>query len=644
MSETIANLVNHAPTFSVTENGSAVHDYFEQNKEAEGVVIVDSEKPVGIIMRNDFYQKLGKQFGYSLYMKRDVTLIMKPDIVCVDISCDMAKFGFRAMNRSTENLYDHIIVVKNDQYVGIVSISQFLIEMSKTKEREIELLNNQQQILKQANEAEKFHRIEMEQKNISIKNLLNNAGQGFLSFGSDLIISDEHSKECDEIFGFSAGNKNFLEIFKEFLNHETILIMQSAFENIFLEQNKARNNIYLSILPQEIIIKGKYIKIEYKVISNQSEKSVMIILTDITDKKALELKNAEEKNNIKLIIKAISNKAEINQAMEALRDFFTNGIVLSLNSGQDTKIILHNIYRLIHTMKGDFSLNSLHHTSEALHQLEDALAEMIKNIDTVSLDDITQFANKINSDHLLEKDSKIITEALGNQFFEKDDTFTVSQSRLREIKKEIRKIFKDNDQAIMAQLLDNLINPNIKDIIRNYNDYTKAVAGRLGKNIRDFKISGDEVYIDRNIYTRFTKSLVHIFRNIADHGIETPEERMSSGKQEYGEITCLIEKYEDKVVLNIADDGRGIDIDAIRKKALEKGIYTESEINSLSREEIPEIIFLDDFSTKNTVDMLSGRGVGLAAVRSEVEAIGGTIKVETEMGQFTNFKISVPLN
>jgi two-component system chemotaxis sensor kinase CheA len=113
MIETIEKLVRIAPTFTVTDNGGAIHDYFEHHKEAEGVVIVDEEKPVGVLMRNNFYQKIGRQFGYSLYMKRDVTLLMKSDITCVDISCDMARFGFIAMNRNQDNIYDFIVVLDN---------------------------------------------------------------------------------------------------------------------------------------------------------------------------------------------------------------------------------------------------------------------------------------------------------------------------------------------------------------------------------------------------------------------------------------------------------------------------------------------------------------------------------------------------
>lgn len=643
MIETIAKLVQVVTAFSPAENGSAIHDYFEQDKKAEGVVIVDSEKPMGILMRNDFYQKIGRQFGYSLYMKRDVTLLMKRDITCVDMNCDISKFGYIAMNREQDNIYDFIVVLEDGKYAGVVSISEFLNEMSKTKEREIELLQNQQLILEQANKAEKIHRLEIEQKNASIKNLLDHAGQGFLFFGNDLLISEEYSKECDEIFGFAVGKRNFLQVMGNFVDEDTLNVIQDAFAHVFRDQNKTRNKVYLSILPEEIRVGAKYIQTEYKVLPNQAGKSVMMILTDITEKKALELKSAEEKNNIKLIIRAISSKSEIDQAIDDLHEFVERNVWQLLDGSRDPKATLQHIFRVVHTMKGDFSLNSLHHTAAGLHQLEDTLSLLQKRTEPVSMEEIREFMRQIDCDQLLREDIAIITEALGTQFFEKDDVYTVDRQRLREIKNKVETIFRDEEQAVILRLLHSLFYVNMKDIIKNYNEYIQTLAERLGKNIGNIKVNGEDVYIDRDRYLAFIKSLVHVFRNIADHGIEDPETRVGCGKPEYGVISCTLERSEDKLILCLGDDGKGIDLEAIRRKAVEKGIYSAAEIEKLPKEQIMDTIFLDDFSTKNTVDLYSGRGVGMAAVRSEVEKIGGKVTVESEKGRYTRFKFMMPL-
>ncbi len=109
--------------------------------------------------------------------------------------------------------------------------------------------------------------MEIKQKNAAIKNLLDHAGQGFLFFGSDLHISEEFSKECDEIFGFSIGNLNFLDVMKCFVDENCINVIQNVFENVFCDGDEIRNKVYLSILPAEIKIGVKYIQTEYKVIS-----------------------------------------------------------------------------------------------------------------------------------------------------------------------------------------------------------------------------------------------------------------------------------------------------------------------------------------------------------------------------------------
>ncbi|AWW27469.1 ATP-binding protein [Acetobacterium carbinolicum] len=642
MIETIAKLAQAVPTFSAMERGNTIHHYFEQNKEAEGVVIVNDEQPIGILMRNDFYQKIGSQFGYALYMDRDVTLLMKSDLTCVDKSCDMAKLGFIAMSRNQDSIYDFIVILDNKNYAGVVNIREFLIEMSKTKEREIKLLSAQQRILKQTHETEKRHRIEIEQKNAAIKNLLDHAGQGFLFFGNDLLISEEYSRECDSIFGVSIGRQPFLEVLKRYVDTDGIRMMQNVFENVFLSGDATQNKVYLSILPPELKIHERYIHTEYKIIPHETGKSIMMILTDVTQKKALELKTIEEKNNIKLIVRAISSKSEITQSIEELQSFIKKDVLPLLDNKQSPQLILQYVFRIVHTMKGDFALNGLFHTSQGLHRLEDALSEMQNRIKTITNDEIRKFIEQIDCDQLLEKDSEIITEALGAQYFENEDRVTVSRQRVAEIENKIVAVFQKEEQTEIIKLFHSLFFINVKDLIRDYNDYVKTLADRFGKDIDDIIISGDDVFIDRDRYASFMKSLVHVFRNMADHGIEDPDEREGAGKSECGEITCELKNEGDHFLISLADDGKGIDLEIIQKKALEKQIYSAEEFATLTREQRLATIFLDDFSTKNTVDLYSGRGVGLAAVNAEISAIGGEIAIDSELGKYTRFTFVVP--
>jgi two-component system chemotaxis sensor kinase CheA len=149
---------------------------------------------------------------------------MKTDILIIESCCDLAQLGYVAMDRKPDNLYDFVIVVDDDNLLGVISIRKFLIEMSQAKEREIELLKTQKKFMQTASEKEKEYRLSVENmnkslanKNSSIKNLLDNAGQGFFTIDSSLNISEDYSKECVIIFGCSIGNKNLYDLLNRYI-------------------------------------------------------------------------------------------------------------------------------------------------------------------------------------------------------------------------------------------------------------------------------------------------------------------------------------------------------------------------------------------------------------------------------------------
>ena len=210
--DTIRKLIEQTETFSPDRICADVHRFFEDHPTSEGVVVLDEGKPVGLIMRNELYQKFGSLYGRDIFMRRPIQLLINSVPLIVDVALDIASISLIAMNREQQKLYDIVIVTEDDNYIGVVSIKRFMVELSRQREKEIELLKKQKEILHMANEAEILHRKQIEtinnalwEKNDSIKNLLDNAGQGFLSFGSDMIISEEHSLECVEMFRGSIG-------------------------------------------------------------------------------------------------------------------------------------------------------------------------------------------------------------------------------------------------------------------------------------------------------------------------------------------------------------------------------------------------------------------------------------------------------
>ena len=138
----------------------------------------------------------------------------------------------------------------------------------------------------------------------------------------------------------------------------------------------------------------------------------------------------------------------------------------------------------------------------------------------------------------------------------------------------------------------------------------------------------------------FAKSLIHVIRNSVDHGIESPEERVTEGKDEQGRILLCISDNPDSLIIEIADDGRGIDTHKLKEKAITGGFKTPSELES--DDAIMELLFQDYLSTKEEVSDLSGRGVGLSSVAHELQKLGGTYHVTSETGVGSTFVFSIP--
>lgn len=157
------------------------------------------------------------------------------------------------------------------------------------------------------------------------------------------------------------------------------------------------------------------------------------------------------------------------------------------------------------------------------------------------------------------------------------------------------------------------------------------------------EITGAETEVDKSVIEELGDPLVHLMRNSADHGVEPPEERKAKGKPEVGTIRLKAANAGGNVEIRIEDDGRGLDPARIGKKAVEKGVISEAELNQMSDKERIRLIFAPGFSTAEQISDVSGRGVGMDVVKTNIEKIKGTIDLESTVGQGTSVIIRIPL-
>ena len=170
----------------------------------------------------------------------------------------------------------------------------------------------------------------------------------------------------------------------------------------------------------------------------------------------------------------------------------------------------------------------------------------------------------------------------------------------------------------------------------------RDLSNELGKQI-DLEMQGAETELDRQVLDLIKDPLTHMVRNSADHGLEKPEERRAAGKPEHGRIRLSAYHEGGHIIIQIADDGRGLDTDRIKAKAIAQGLVSESDIEKLTEAQIHKFIFAPGISTAAKVTSVSGRGVGMDVVRNNIDQIGGTVDVKSVAGVGLSFTIKIPL-
>lgn len=198
---------------------------------------------------------------------------------------------------------------------------------------------------------------------------------------------------------------------------------------------------------------------------------------------------------------------------------------------------------------------------------------------------------------------------------------------------------------ITSELQEGVMRTRMQPIANAWNKLPRIVrdmATLCGKKVL-LEMEGKETELDKTIIEAIKDPLTHIIRNAVDHGIESPERRLAAGKRPEGTLSMHAFHEGGQVIIEIADDGAGMNVDLIKKKALDKGIVSEDRLSRMTEQEIHQIVFLPGFSTAEKVTNISGRGVGMDVVRSNIEKIGGTVDISSRFGQGTSFTIKIPL-
>ncbi len=507
----------------------------------------------------------------------------------------------------------------NNNIIGYSAIRQDI-----TSKKEVEELSKNLEIKVE----QRTEQLAKEKENVQI--LLNNAGQGFLYFNNDMKIGSEYSKEAKRIFDTDIEDKDITTLL--FSNNESdASFLKETLVNI-LNEDEFKQDIFMSLLQTEFKIGDSYIEIEYKILDKEN---FMLILTDVTKTKKLAQKVKDEQQVLKMVVETVTTLEQFVSVKNDYEKFINN-----IDSFKELDN-LSNLRKEIHTYKGLFAQKEMLNVVKELHDFETLIDESLQeqSINQIILDITTDIMSE-----WLEKDIKVLKDILGDDFFDKSNSVLIDKDRIEGLKQLVTNYLESKDLEQLVTLgkdIEKLNYSNIITFLKPYELLVEQLSEKLEKCINPLVINSENIYISDR-YKPFINSIVHIFRNSVDHGIETVEKREELGKELEGTITCDVTELDNNLIIEISDDGQGIDLDKIKKLAIEKGIYTQEETENLSENEALLIIFKDAFSTSETISSISGRGVGLASILQELEKIDGTIKIDNKFGEGITFTFTIP--
>ncbi|MBD2717054.1 chemotaxis protein CheA [Microvirga sp. STR05] len=282
----------------------------------------------------------------------------------------------------------------------------------------------------------------------------------------------------------------------------------------------------------------------------------------------------------------------------------------------DSNVLLDNLDRLV---RGEEPV------------LEGELADEEDATRKLELSDLVYIQIK-KLDHLL--------NLVGELIIDRDRILTLSQeignSALQTSAAHLFRITDELQYSVMdARLV------NVGSLLNKFPRVVRDVASAEQKQV-ELTLSGQDIQIDRNILQIITDALLHLVRNAVAHGLETPAEREKAGKPAQGQLTLSAQTERDDVLIQVTDDGRGIDVESVRRKAVERGLVGKEAARQLDDKAVRAFLFEPGFSMAKEVTEISGRGVGLDVVKLAIDSLGGQLRVDSVLGQGTTFTLVLP--
>jgi len=452
---------------------------------------------------------------------------------------------------------------------------------------------------------------EVAERTRDLKVILDNVTFGFLVVNRDLQVQDGYTQSCCSLLGAdslsSAHLLDALGVDNERERDMQLMCFDQVFEDMLPEE------LLLDQLPQRYEIGERALSVEGRTIRDDDNNVTGLLMT-IADRSALEAAERENVTN-RVLLRILKEK-------EPFKHFIADAkaqLALARESIDDVAYVR----RVAHTIKGNAASYGLDDIAEHIHRIEDQ--------ETIDLDDLNAIASDFRS--FLQEHKAVLEIDYDDS---EDDIFAVSSRRLEELKAMIEA--GTNDVELRRWTAEVYLKP-ASLLMGPFQKFVEKLAERLEKDVT-FNAVGESTLVDTGTMQPVFSNLTHLVRNAVDHGIEPPHER--GDKPERGRITLEVRDQGGAWILDMHDDGRGIDVTTLVERSIEKGLVSKEDADGMSDDDKLRLVFLDGLSSAKETTDISGRGVGMSAVLGEVQRLNGSIDIHSEVGKGTRFVVRVP--
>lgn len=494
-------------------------------------------------------------------------------------------------------------------------------QLENARRREENNRQKRELIEVRAAELKKYSEVleaEVARRTDAIKTILDNVTFGFLVVNRDLVVQPESTKSCVRLFDADRIEGRHLCDLLHLTDKARLTYVLSA-DQVF--EDALPSEASIAQMPRKFAMSnGTFLQVEASVVRARGSEEVTGLLLTVSDISALEAATRESNNNRTLV--NILRQRDSFRAYLADARHLIEAAKRGLAAGNQT-IARH----ALHTIKGNSASYGLDEMVAMVHEVEDGLEISVAQVERVA-ECLRSFLQ--SNQRVLEIDF----DRMG------DEDFAVTREQMSKLRTLISSIPAHHAHEL-AHWTARVLKRPAWQALGPIEDFSQKLAARLGKTLT-FELQGGETNVEVEAVRPVFQAMTHLIRNAIDHGLESPLERERKRKPLAGRLELEISEQEDGYAVRCSDDGRGIDVDVLTRRALDLGLTTKEAVAKMDDHAKHQLIFIDGLSSAPVTTSISGRGVGMSAVRSAVESVGGTITIESQPGAGTTFLIVIP--